>query len=212
MRAAAAAASQPAWPPPITTTSNSRIIRASESRLVAEARGGVKKSRVFGEMFHVKHRPSEYRRTQVTPDSRRQKRQFGQNSRLPGTELGRVLARASIQAAMSSRASLFADAEVAEDHVQNILDIDPAGQPPERMGGDAQLFGQQILAGRRRRPARARCRAARTSRSAWRWRSRVISADSAPRQKVSAWRARCAKRGSKPSPVTAERLNSIHYY
>ena len=40
----------------------------------------------------------------------------------------------------------FADAEVAEDHVQDVLDIDPAGQPPQRAGGDAELFGQQILA------------------------------------------------------------------
>ena len=41
---------------------------------------------------------------------------------------------------------LFADAEVAENHVQDVLDIDPAGQAPERAGGDAQLLGQQILA------------------------------------------------------------------
>jgi len=32
---------------------------------------------------------------------------------------------------------LLADAEVAEDDVQDILDIDPAGQAAERAGGDA---------------------------------------------------------------------------
>ena len=41
---------------------------------------------------------------------------------------------------------LFADAKVAENHVQDVLDIDPAGQPAERAGGDPQLLGQQILA------------------------------------------------------------------
>ena len=41
---------------------------------------------------------------------------------------------------------LFADAKVAENHVQDILDIDPAGQPAKRAGGDAQLLGQQVLA------------------------------------------------------------------
>src|SRR5664279_900979 len=42
---------------------------------------------------------------------------------------------------------LFADAEVPENHVQDILDIDPAGEAPKRAGGDAQLLRQQILAG-----------------------------------------------------------------
>src|SRR5665213_41704 len=43
---------------------------------------------------------------------------------------------------------LFADAEVAEDHVQDVLDIDPASEASERPGGDAQFLGQQILTGR----------------------------------------------------------------
>lgn len=43
-------------------------------------------------------------------------------------------------------AGLFADAEVAENHVQDILDVDPAGEPPQRPGSEAQLLGQQILA------------------------------------------------------------------
>lgn len=37
---------------------------------------------------------------------------------------------------------LFPDAEIAENHVQDILDIDPAGEPPEGARGDAQLLGQ----------------------------------------------------------------------
>ena len=38
--------------------------------------------------------------------------------------------------------ALFADAEVAKNHVQDILDIDPAGEAAERAGGEAQLLGQ----------------------------------------------------------------------
>ena len=43
------------------------------------------------------------------------------------------------------RHRLFADAEVAENHIQDLLDIDPTGEAPERAGGDPQLLGQQIL-------------------------------------------------------------------
>ena len=44
--------------------------------------------------------------------------------------------------------ALFANAEVAEYHVQNVLDIDPAGEAAERPGRKPQLFGQQVLLGR----------------------------------------------------------------
>ena len=44
-------------------------------------------------------------------------------------------------------ARLLPNAKVAENHVQDVFDIDPAGQPAERAGGDAQLFSQQILSG-----------------------------------------------------------------
>ena len=44
------------------------------------------------------------------------------------------------------RDRLFADAEVAEDHVQDVLDVDPAGQAAERLAGEPQLLGQQIFA------------------------------------------------------------------
>ena len=40
---------------------------------------------------------------------------------------------------------LLADTEVAEDHVQDILDVDPTGQAAQGTDGDAQLLGEQIL-------------------------------------------------------------------
>jgi hypothetical protein len=43
---------------------------------------------------------------------------------------------------------LFPDAKVAENHVQDVLDIDPAGEAAKRAGSNAQLLGQQILAAR----------------------------------------------------------------
>ena len=55
--------------------------------------------------------------------------------------------------------ALFADAEIAENHVQDVLDVDPAGEPPQGASGDAQLFGQQILMTgepRRQRPLQRR--------------------------------------------------------
>ena len=61
--------------------------------------------------------------------------------------------------------ALLSYAEIPENDVQNILDIDPAGQPPERMGGQPQLLGDQLLPARaafrqRRGRARLRCPAA----------------------------------------------------
>ena len=41
---------------------------------------------------------------------------------------------------------LFADAEVAKNDVEDVLDIDSASESAERTGGDAQLLGQQLLA------------------------------------------------------------------
>ena len=41
---------------------------------------------------------------------------------------------------------LLADAEVAENDVQDVLDINSASESAERRSGGAQLFGQQILA------------------------------------------------------------------
>jgi hypothetical protein len=41
----------------------------------------------------------------------------------------------------------FPDAEVAEDHIEDVLDIDAAGEPAQSDGGEAKLFGDQLLAG-----------------------------------------------------------------
>jgi len=41
---------------------------------------------------------------------------------------------------------LLADTEIAEDHVEHVLDIDPAGQAGQRPGGEAKLLGQEIFA------------------------------------------------------------------
>src|SRR5579862_6115531 len=40
----------------------------------------------------------------------------------------------------------FANTEIAKDHVQNILYIDPSGQPAEPHGRRSQIFGYQVLA------------------------------------------------------------------
>ena len=40
---------------------------------------------------------------------------------------------------------LFADTEIAENHVKNVLDIDAASHPAQRPGGQAQLLGDQIV-------------------------------------------------------------------
>ena len=114
-------------------------------------------------MFHVKHRRIRYYGPQFIDPQR----------------------SSDIRRDASASLPLFADAEVAEDHVQDVLDIDPAGEAPERAGGDAQLLGQQILTAGQLGAA-ARRRAARASSSARRWRSRVTSAGSAPARKPSA--------------------------
>ena len=41
---------------------------------------------------------------------------------------------------------LFADAEIPENHVQDVLDVDPADQPPERVSRQPQFLGDQFLA------------------------------------------------------------------
>jgi hypothetical protein len=39
----------------------------------------------------------------------------------------------------------FTNTKIAKDHVQNILDIDPAGEPPQSGGCRTQFFGDQFL-------------------------------------------------------------------
>jgi hypothetical protein len=43
-------------------------------------------------------------------------------------------------------APLFPNAEVAENHVENVFDIDAAGEAPERERRQAQFLGQDIVA------------------------------------------------------------------
>src|SRR3982074_2213862 len=45
---------------------------------------------------------------------------------------------------------LLANAEVPEDHIQNILDVDPAGEAAQSARRKAQLLGDDILARRAR--------------------------------------------------------------
>src|SRR5208282_1786579 len=40
----------------------------------------------------------------------------------------------------------FTNTEIAEDNVEDVLDIHPAGQPAERRGGRPQFLGDQLLA------------------------------------------------------------------
>src|SRR5262249_35875433 len=40
----------------------------------------------------------------------------------------------------------FADAEVAEDHGEDVLHVDPAGQAPQGARGETQLLGDDVLA------------------------------------------------------------------
>ena len=72
----------------------------------------------------------------------------------------------------------FTNAEIAEDHVQNIFDIDPAGEPAKRRRGRSQFLGDQLLVAGLHASAKARSSAATVSSSAWRWRARVTMADS----------------------------------
>ena len=65
------------------------------------------------------------------------------------------------QCAYSRPFNLFADAEVPEDHIENILDIDPASKPAKGSGGGAKLLGHQVLLtgeARRQRPVQSRQR------------------------------------------------------
>ena len=40
---------------------------------------------------------------------------------------------------------LFSDAEIAENHIKNVFDVDAAGQPCKRSSCQAEFLGQQIL-------------------------------------------------------------------
>ena len=46
---------------------------------------------------------------------------------------------------VKQRPRLFADAEIAKNHLQNVLDIDSAGQAAQGLGGEPQLLGDDVL-------------------------------------------------------------------
>src|SRR5208282_3807082 len=39
----------------------------------------------------------------------------------------------------------FTNAEIPENHIKDIFDIDPAGEPPQRRRSRAQFFGDEFL-------------------------------------------------------------------
>ena len=72
----------------------------------------------------------------------------------------------------------FTNTKIAKDDVQNILDIDSASESAERRRSRAQFLGDQLLIGSHDPAANARSSAATVSSNAWRWRARVMTADS----------------------------------
>ncbi len=69
------------------------------------------------------------------------------------------------QAASCDGAALLADAEAAEDLPQHVLDVDPAGDPPQRVRGLAQVLGAQLDVAL----ARPDMKACKADMQAWRW-------------------------------------------
>src|SRR5438105_6354709 len=59
---------------------------------------------------------------------------------------GQIIAGPSRLRVSRETGPLFTDAEVAENDVQHVLDVDPAGQPAERLPGHSQFLGDDILA------------------------------------------------------------------
>ena len=51
---------------------------------------------------------------------------------------------------------LLADAEFAEDDIENVLHVDPAGDPPQGPDGEAQILRDELRQARRARPIERR--------------------------------------------------------
>src|SRR5215207_6288384 len=112
IRAAAAAASQPACPPPITIT----------SKLVMGRSGSVSIRPVaFGQALQD--------RSGVADDSSR--------LRIEVWNACAALFHVKHRPFPLSR-YLFSNTEVSKDHVENILHVDPASQPPQRSRGQTK--------------------------------------------------------------------------
>src|SRR6185312_10754007 len=73
-------------------------------------------------MLHVKHRDSSVPMFHVKP-----------GSLVPVNRLNQELA-------------LLSDAELAEDDVQNVLDVDPAEQSPQRIGSGTKVLRSEFFA------------------------------------------------------------------
>ena len=50
------------------------------------------------------------------------------------------------QARVLTEAILFADAKITKDHIEDILDIDPAEQPAQATGCHSKILGGEFLA------------------------------------------------------------------
>src|SRR5256885_12029279 len=98
MRAAAAAASQPAWPPPITMTSN-------DSRGVIMVRTSI-----------VEQPNPEAVSSLAASVSR-------ETARVPAGRLGMFHVKHFVNSL--NEGILLSDTELPEDHIENVLDIDP---------------------------------------------------------------------------------------
>src|SRR6478672_11996577 len=119
MRAAALAASQPAWPPPITMTSNESPC-AIMARLLSRS-GECRKKEVVAEPHPVSRETSSPYR--------------------PRLSLFHVKQPTSL-----TEGILLPHAKFPGDHVENVLDIDPAKQPPQRVGRRPKFLGGEFLA------------------------------------------------------------------
>src|SRR5687767_7978053 len=126
IRAAAAAASHPACPPPTTTTSKRSCMVALQRQLVADHRAAVHLSRnVLSVVFHVKHKDKE-----VPPGVGKLTWPFRSASPITPPLLRRLLT----------------DAEIAKDHVQDILHIDTSQQLAKRPRRQPEMLGHDFFA------------------------------------------------------------------
>ena len=74
---------------------------------------------------------------------------------------------------------LFPDTELGEDLAEHVLDIEPAGEPAERIGGLAQVLGGKLGGSPASVQARSEASAVRARSISCRWRARVMSGVSA---------------------------------
>ena len=120
-RAAAAAASQPACPPPMTMTS--KAFMSPDDALRSKC--GTGRSAPVGRLRRPPSPRGEGMRS----------RRLCMNWKALIPASGLVVSRETYS---------FADAKTRENQVEQLLDIDRAGYPFERAGGEAQVFGDEL--------------------------------------------------------------------